>query len=289
MPGSLLDLHEQAGLALLASLVAAMRDAKPDASPLLVGALARDVLLSFAHGIRVARATTDMDFAFAVDGWDAYADLRRALQASAAFAEVPGVVHRMLFEQRWRVDLIPFGGVERADRNIAWPPQYTSEMSMLGYREAAAQAVPVRLPGEVVVAVASLPAQAVLKLFAWRDRRQSRPGVDAGDLRLLLRSYLDAGNQERLYAEASQLFDAADYDHERAGAWLLGRDARQLLCPLQDGDATPGLHATLALLAPEIDPAGRLLLVGDMRSGDAPVALALLSAFHAGLRGAPGP
>lgn len=289
MPGSSLDLRDQPGLEPLARLVMAMHGARPDAAPLLVGALARDVLLSFAHGIRVARATQDMDFAFALDGWGGYNDLRNGLLADTAFAEVSGVSHRVLFEQRWRVDLIPFGGVERADRSIAWPPQYTSEMSMLGYAEAAAQSVRVRLPGETTVAVASLPAQAILKLFAWRDRRQSRPGVDAGDLRLLLRNYLEAGNLERLYAEANHLFEAADYDYGRAGAWLLGRDARQLLCPLQGGDATLALRAVLGLLMPEIDPDGRLLLVGDMRSGEAQLDLDLLGAFHAGLRGASSP
>lgn len=290
MRGSPLDLRDQPGLAPLAQLVAAMHRAKPDAVPLLVGAMARDVLLSFAHDIRVSRATQDMDFAFALAGWDGFADLKNALLASGAFTEASGVAHRLIFEHRYRVDLIPFGGVERADRTIAWPPQYTTVMSTLGYREAAAQAIAVRLPDGVVVAVASLPAQAVLKLFAWRDRRHSRPGVDAGDLRLLLRSYLEAGNEERLYAEASHLLAAADYDHTRAGAWLLGRDARQLLrSSPQDVGAMIALNALLDLLAAEIDPADRLLLIQDMRSGDAQADLNLLSAFHAGLQGASTP
>jgi len=166
MQGSPLDLREQPGLAVLARLVATMRRAWPDAGPLLVGAMARDVLLSFAHGIRVARATTDMDFAFGLDGWNSFAGLRNALLADGSFAEVPGVLHRLVFEQCHRVDLLPFGGVERADRSIAWPSPHVVEMTMLGYREAAAQAVAVRLPDDVVVALASLPAQAVLKLRA---------------------------------------------------------------------------------------------------------------------------
>jgi len=288
MQGSPLDLREQPGLAVLARLVATMRRARPDAEPLLVGAMARDVLLSFAHGIRVARATTDMDFAFGLDGWNSFAGLRNALLADGSFAEVPGVLHRLVFEQCHRVDLLPFGGVERADRSIVWPP-HAAEMFMLGYLEAAAQAVAVRLPDDVVVAVASLPAQAVLKLLAWRDRRRERPGVDAGDLCLLLRSYLEAGNVERLYAEASQLLEADDYDHARAGAWLLGHDARQLLQPLTNAGVTVALDAVLDLLATEIDPDGRLLLIGDMRSGDVQADLDLLGAFHAGLRGAATP
>ncbi len=41
--------------------------------------------------------------------------------------------------------------------------------------------------------------------------------------------YLDAGNLQRLYTEASHLLDALDFDYEEAGAWLLGHDMARLL------------------------------------------------------------
>jgi predicted nucleotidyltransferase len=288
MQGSPLDLSDQPGLLPLAQLVAAMHRAKPDALPLLVGAMARDVLLSFAHDIRVARATQDMDFAFAFDGWDDFADLRNALLASEAFTDVAGVAHRLIFEHRYRLDLIPFGGVERADRTMAWLSDHGVEMSMLGYREAAARAVRVRLPDQVELAVASLPAQAVLKLFAWRDRRRERPGVDAGDLRLLLRHYLDAGNEDRLYTEASHHLEMRHFDRATTSAWLLGLDARRLLLG-QEGAGAVTLAALLALLAREIDLDDRLTLVTDMRSGEAPADIDLLCFLYAGLDGKPAP
>ena len=284
MPTSSRDLSDQAGLIPLAELVAAMRAAQPAVRPLLVGAMARDVLLSFAHGIRVARATQDMDFAFSLDSWASYADLRHALSASGMFIPVPGVEHRMIFAQRYRLDLIPFGGVERADRTIAWPSRAGIEMQMLGYREAMAQAAEVRLPGGITMAVASLPAQAVLKLLAWHDRRHDRPGVDAGDLRLLLRHYLEAGNDERLYTEASHLLEVDNYDHAHASAWLLGQDARQLLSG-SEGTGAAALKALLGLLSGEVDPDGRLALVTDMRSGETRADFDLLTFFYAGLRG----
>lgn len=282
------DLSDQDLLAPLAGLVTAVRDARADAQPLLIGAMARDVLLSFAHGVHVGRATADMDFAFALDSWADFAMLKDALVAGGAFAKVARLAHRLIFAGRYRVDLVPFGGVERADRSIAWPPDEAVQMHVLGYREAMVNAVEVRLPGGIPLAVASLPAQALLKLFAWRDRRHIRPGVDAGDLRLLMRSYLDAGNGERLYSDAAPLLDMADFDHALAAAWLLGHDARQLL------DGIPsGCQATLAraldMLAAQSDPEGTLLLVQDMRSGDAQGDLDLLRAFHAGLRGAATP
>lgn len=194
------------------------------------------------------------------------------------------MAHQLVFAQRYRVDLIPFGGLERADRSIAWPPHQDVEMQVLGFREALAHAVEVRLPHDMTVAVASLPAQAALKLFAWRDRRLDRPGLDAGDLRRLLRHYLDAGNEDRLYTEASHFLTMDKFDRGCVSAWLLGCDARRLLLEPDGTDAT-ALESLLMLLANEIDPDGRLALVTDMRSGDAQTDLDLLTFFGAGLDG----
>lgn len=266
-----------------------MYKASPDVRPLLVGAMARDVLLSFGHDIRIARATQDMDFAFALDSWEGFSRMRGELLASGDFADDPrGVAHRMIYASNYRVDLIPFGGMERDDRSIAWPPDHDVVMQVVGFREAMAEAVKVQLQDGVIVDVASLPAQAVLKLFAWRDRRADRPGVDAGDLRLLLRHYLEAGNQDRLYTDADHLLTMENFDYQRASAWLIGYDARQLLQETDDSGAV-AIDALLQLLESEIDPDGQLTLVVDMRSGDVEADLALLMAFHAGLRASPLP
>lgn len=283
MTASSLDLSSRRELGLLADLVQAIRRAKPDVRFLLVGAMARDLLLSFAHGIESRRATEDLDFAFAVDDWRAFAELRTAL-LGGGFVDVAGVAHRLLFAG-YRVDLIPFGGVERMDGTIDWPPPQEARMVVLGFREAMAAAVAVKLPGGMEVAVASLPALALLKLFAWADRRYTQPGKDAGDLWLLLRNYLDAGNRERLYGEARHLLEAADYDDDLAGAWLLGADACQLLALRPDTPSAAHARA-LALLAGD-DPEGPVQLAADMDTLDLQHAIDTLAAFRAGLDGTP--
>ena len=47
---------------------------------------------------------------------------------------------------------------------------------------------------------------------------------DAADLYRLLTSYADAGNTDRLYDAELDLFEAAEFDMQLAGAELLGRD-----------------------------------------------------------------
>ena len=101
---------------------------------------------------------------------------------------------------------------------------------------------------------------------------------------MLLRNYLDAGNRERLYDEASHLFEAADYDDDLAGAWLLGADARQLLAPRPGAPRAAFVRAS-ALLAGN-DPEGPVQLAADMDTLDLQHAVDMLGAFRSGLDGA---
>ena len=64
-----------------------------------------------------------------------------------------------------------------------------------GFAEALESAQPVELAEGLIVKVASLPGLAILKLFAWGDRRQ-RDAKDAVDLYTLLRSYGEADDDE---------------------------------------------------------------------------------------------
>jgi len=90
-----LDLAHRDDLRWLAELLADVRRAVPAAEPLLVGALARDLLLHYGHGIPVARATEDVDLAFAVGDWQAFASVREALLAGGAFAPYRGAIQKL--------------------------------------------------------------------------------------------------------------------------------------------------------------------------------------------------
>ena len=61
-----LDLSARHDLCWLARLLADVRDAVPSTEPLLVEALVRDLLLHYAYGIAITRATEDVDLALAI-------------------------------------------------------------------------------------------------------------------------------------------------------------------------------------------------------------------------------
>jgi predicted nucleotidyltransferase len=277
---SSLDLSDRALLEPLAGVLAAVQRAAGETPFLLIGAAARDLLLVYAGGIAAQRATEDTDVALAVRSWEEFMRLRAALVATEG-CMAGGPLHQLWLGDQ-RLDIVPFGGVERSDRSIAWPTEGAGVMNVSGLSEALATAIAVRLPGGVVANVASLPALAALKLWAWADRKYSTPGKDASDIWMLLRHYADAGNQDRLYGPEGEIGLAAfEFDLDKAGAWLLGRDARAVLAAsLEPGKALKSLET---ILLPEIDPDGALRLVAQMPGWDRERQLALLTAFCAGL------
>lgn len=200
---------------------------------LVVGATARDLLLYHVFGIPAMRATQDVDFGIAVENWEKFQDLRTALIATGHFA--PSRVEHRLFLQmpqgttKIPIDLIPFGGITEGDQ-IAWPPAQDTVMTVAGFEDAIAASVQVQASAALSLPVASLAALAILKLFAWQDRKTS--DKDALDLYRVISTYADAGNMDRLYDSEIALLEQVNYDLELAGAALVGRDSRQLSSPV---------------------------------------------------------
>lgn len=98
-------------------------------------------------------------------------------------------------------------------------------MNVAAFTDVLANAVEVQIAETTWILVASLAGLAILKLFAWFDRRDPR---DAADLKRLMETYADAGNTDRLYEFEGEELERVGYDMELAGAHLLGKDARSL-------------------------------------------------------------
>jgi predicted nucleotidyltransferase len=198
---------------------------KQECPYVVVGATARDLLLFHVFGIPASRATRDVDFAIAVESWDKFHRMRNALLATEEF--VPSKVeHRLFFKTTYiPIDLIPFGGVAEDD-TIAWPPAKDTLMTVAGFEDAMAASIQVRVSPTLTVPVVSLAALAILKIFAWEDRRTT--DKDALDLYRVISTYADAGNTDRLYDSGTPHLDKFNYDFELAGAALAGEDSRML-------------------------------------------------------------
>jgi len=275
-----MDLSDKEELMWLAVLMADIRKALPTYEPLVVGAVARDLLLHHGYGVALDRATEDIDLAYAVVDWDEFNSLRDALVTSQEFKPGKPKIHRLIHRSNVPIDLIPFGGVERPVGSITWPNN-GSIMGVLGYREARESAVRISLPQEQTLLTVSLPMLVVLKLLTWSDRHKRAPQKDASDLFLVLRNYLRGKNAERLYEEAEHLLSKDDFDYDRAGAWLAGHDARSSIIKYGE-DPTRVLDVVKEILNAQIDPENRLQLVGET-GASAERNLGLLTSFSVGL------
>ena len=198
---------------------------------MLVGATARNILLTHVFGLPEGRATYDVDFAMAVSGWAQFERLKTGISSRAGFS-LGAAAQRLYYQdssggQPYPLDLVPFGGIASDQGEIVWPPDMAVVMSVVGYDEVFAAAEDVELGPGLMGRVASLPGLTVLKLIAWSERGRANP-KDAHDLFQLMNSYADAGNAARLYDTEYQLLEAAGHDPDLAGACLLGKDIARL-------------------------------------------------------------
>lgn len=197
----------------------------------VIGATARDIILEHQFDIKPVRATIDIDVGVFISGWDQFNTLKNELIRSARFSPSKQT-QRLIYNDNFPLDIIPFGAIEDKDGLITWPPDHEIRMSIAGFQECFQHAVSVKLSSnpELTVKVVSLAGLALLKLISWDDNPERR-SKDAPDLLLIMRHYLDAGNLDRLFDEGSDIIEEDSYDYDLASARFLGRDVVNISSP----------------------------------------------------------
>lgn len=225
----------------------------------LIGAVARDLLGAIAGDLPVQRATHDLDVAVAVRTMGQYGPpAPRSIRRGAS----------RTFSWEARRSTVPFGAVA-TDSHVLFDNDF--RLDVTGLADALASPVTVRLRPEVVVPVASLAAQSVLKLLAWRDRRFDTHARDAVDLGFLLEASSSGEYADEVWADEHALA-ACDFDFFSAGAFRLGRQARA-------GMSAPTLQAVVDLTADESSMWSLARDVGGIRS----LRANMLAAYRRGL------
>ena len=193
----------------------------------IVGATARDILLTNLYGLIPERKTMDIDIAIAISNWEEFEIIERELPQREYFEKDSCQKQRFIYKGFYAIDVIPFGKIAQKDGNIYWPPDGVIAMSVSGFPEIAAATISVSIDNEFDIKVSSLSGFFLLKLMAWKDRHLYS-SKDAYDIALILDHYIEI-NQQRAYEEHYDLYEAEPFDQVEASGRLIARDVKALI------------------------------------------------------------
>ena len=193
----------------------------------IVGATARDILLTNLYGLIPERKTMDIDIAIAISDWKEFEIIERELPQREYFEKDSHQKQRFIHKGFYAIDVIPFGKIAQKDGNIYWPPDGVIAMSVSGFPEIAAATISVSIDNEFDIKVSSLSGFFLLKLMAWKDRYLSS-SKDAYDIALILLHYLGI-NEQRAVQEHYDLYEAEPFDQIEASGRLIARDIKALI------------------------------------------------------------
>lgn len=199
---------------------------------LVVGAMARDLVLVHGFGATIERGTRDVDLGVNVANWDEFNALRKRLQ-DAGYQADADKVHRLIREGSdglpWEIDIVPFGKIASEDHCIEWPPKENFIMNVLGFTEAHNTALNVQISEapNITIPVASPAGMCLLKLVSWLDREVELKAKDAADVAYLIQTYSNIPEiQDALFEEGHM--EAQDWNEVRATARKLGEDTGKI-------------------------------------------------------------
>lgn len=193
----------------------------------VIGATARDIILSGIHNQESGRKTDDLDIAIAIPDWNKFEEISIGLCQVDGFYKSKKQKQRFWFRKVFMLDIVPFGEIARTDKNIYWPPEETHAMSVVGFTNVAKHTLEITVDNSLKINVASLPGIFLLKLAAWRDRHLEK-NSDADDMAFIISNYLNI-NDLRAATENYDIYEDENFTTFTAGATLLGRDMREIL------------------------------------------------------------
>lgn len=211
----------------------------------VIGATARDIILSGIHKQTSARRTVDLDIAIAIKNWEKFEQISKGICEIDGFQKSSKQKQLFLYKLIFKLDIVPFGEVAKADNNIYWPPEEEFAMSVVGFTEVANKTLDVTIDDEFTVKVASLPGICILKLVAFNDRKY-QTNKDADDLAFIIENYLEI-NIERTAEEHYDIYEVENFNTFTAGASLLGKDIKSILWE-NDG----AIHTFIQILEGEL-------------------------------------
>jgi predicted nucleotidyltransferase len=189
---------------------AVLRDLQAIWSPekfIVIGAAAIACHLDFRW-----RTTVDLDLSVATSPEDFVKDLQ-----GLGWRREKGAQQRWIAADGSYVDVLPAPPSLVREGEFTWPDG-SARLSLVGFRLAFADAVPLEQTPEIRARVASLPSLVVLKMASYLDRPQERDS-DLADIAHILSGFLPADDERRWSDEVVNL----DLEFDDVSPFMLGK------------------------------------------------------------------
>jgi predicted nucleotidyltransferase len=223
----------------------------------VIGATARDIVLTAIHEQDAKRSTADLDIAIAIPDWDDFDSIEKGLCQIEGFEKSKDQRQRFTYKEIYLLDIVPFGGIAKEGATIYWPPGEEVAMSVAGFPEATKDVLDVDIDNEFSVKVVQLPGIFLLKLSAFKDRHLEN-NKDADDMAYIIFCYLEI-NQDRAIENHYDIYEVENFFTFIAGATLLGKDIKRIL-----SDSPQTLETFIEILQTEIDAEEESVLINQM-------------------------
>lgn len=192
----------------------------------VVGATARDLVMQSVLKAEVERATKDIDYSININSWDDFDRFKTEL-SNRGFKQSEKLTQRLSFpisnENDIPIDIVPFGAIANELGNIAWPPDQSFRMSVLGFAEVMQSRWSIQIAEDLTLPVISPAGLCLLKLVAWIDRDQTKRAKDAQDVVYVLNHYDKVpGMFDAVYDEG--IMERHEFDQPKAIADKLAQD-----------------------------------------------------------------
>ena len=224
----------------------------------VIGATARDIILTAIHEQEVKRSTSDLDIAIAIPDWAQFEAISTGLCQIDGFEKSKEQRQRFIYNRFYLLDIVPFGAIAKDDNTIYWPPEEDIAMSVLGFTEVTNDVLEITIDAEFSVRVVQLPGIFLLKLNAFKDRHLTN-NKDADDIAYIISNYLEANENRAIENYYSEIYDVENFQTFTAGAVLLGKDIKALLSRNQDT-----LDSFIEILTSEIEKEEESILINQM-------------------------
>ncbi len=194
----------------------------------LIGAIPRDVWMTGIHGIPIQRVTRDLDIAVLMPGNEAFTKLIAAFVQTGHFSTIRDNPHRLIFEEKYILDLIPFGADIESDGVVQIGEGGLVDISVEGFSEVFSEATElIEFKEGYRFQVCTLPGIILLKLIDFDDKPEIRM-KDVKDIAFIIEHYFRLRSDEIMESHFD-LWEIEPFDEKRIAARVLGREIRSVI------------------------------------------------------------